>query len=113
MSSRVLGNFGKTSIMTPEKSSQSIDSNENTQACTFSSDNNGEKTVLDNLETGSSLNAGKNSDKVAAKAELTAAEKARCERNRQKALLLRQSRLSDQQLSNSTARCNRYAFICM
>lgn len=44
------------------------------------------------------------------KNELTAAEKARCERNRQKALLLRQSRLSNQQLHGDvkkTVGCSR------
>lgn len=44
------------------------------------------------------------------KVELTAAQKARIERNRQKALLLRQSRLSQQQLidSKSKSACSRY-----
>ena len=50
--------------------------------------------------------------------ELTAAEKARCERNRQKALLLRQSRLSNQQLQGDfkkTIGCSRswaFLFFC-
>ena len=49
-------------------------------------------------------------DAESAKAELTAAEKARIERNRQKALLLRQARLSNQQLHGDLKRnvnCNR------
>ena len=45
-----------------------------------------------------------------AKSDLTAVEKARIERNRQKALLLRQARLSNQQLHEDPKRavnCNR------
>ena len=48
------------------------------------------------------------------KTELTAAEKARSERNRQKALLLRQARLSNQQIHGNVkknASCSRY--ICL